>query len=367
MGDLLREGPRVALPVAVAAIVGWAGLLVASFISMRRRHPGLAAMAAIGIVALLGSIVAAIKIPPTEQFGIIAQNYYWAWPIAAFVATAIIGSALRGPVLRMRRTWGRRGVERIVLVGAALTAAAAVPLLRPTNLLPETDHEWAVSREVARPLLDQLGASLDARRIAAPVLVDLGAVRHVRYTLLAELQRRGIEFVFSAGSTDLSRFGRDRCDDGTAAYLLTLRGGPGAVQLRSSDALLATVPGLTAERSLRSAELAARFGDALREGTITVDTSAIEYLGGEVPAGLVQVLASPDLPARRLATFLGNWSRFGAVEVPAALDAPFSEWQELERRATDDRMAIYLRPISPHRPNLCDALDPGDDFRRASP
>ena len=64
-------------------------------------------------------------------------------------------------------------------------------------MLPETDHEWAVSRDLARPLLDQLGASLDARQLTGPVLIDLGAVRHVRYTLLAELQRRGIDFAFS--------------------------------------------------------------------------------------------------------------------------------------------------------------------------
>ena len=93
-------------------------------------------------------------------------------------------------------------------------------------------------------------------------------------------------------------------------------------------------------------------------------TGAIDYLGGDVPAALDQVLASPDLPARRLATFLGNWSRFGAVEVAADLSTPFAEWEALERRAVDDRMAIYLRPISPHRPNLCAALDPGDDFRQ---
>jgi hypothetical protein len=364
MGDLLREGPRVSLPVALLAIIAWAALLVASFISMHRRHRGLAAIAAIGTVALLGSTIAAIEIPPTEQFGIIAQNYYWAWPIATFMATGIVGSALRGPFRLLRQTSGRETVEAVALAGAMLTAVAAVPLLRPTNLLPETDHEWAVSREVARPLLDQLGASLDAGQITWPVLIDLGAVRHVRYTLLAELQRRGIDFVFSAGSTDLSRFGRDRCDDGTAGYLLTLRGGPGAVQLRSSDALLATVPGLTVEQADRSAELAVRFGDALRDGSITVDVGVIDYLGGDVPAALDQVLASPDLPARRLATFLGNWSRFGAVEVAADLSTPLAEWEALERRAVDDRMAIYLRPISQHRPNLCAALDPGDDFRQ---
>ena len=134
------------------------------------------------------------------------------------------------------------------------------------------------------------------------------------------------------------------------------------MQLRSSDALLAMVPGLTAEQSARSAELAAQFGDALRDGSITVDTGAIGNFGGDVPPVLDQVLASPDLPARRLATFLGDWSRFGAVDVAADLGAPFAEWEELERRAVDDRMAIYLRPISPHRPNLCAALQPGDDF-----
>jgi hypothetical protein len=250
----------------------------------------------------------------------------------------------------------------VALVGAAVTAVAALPLLRPTNLLPETAHEWAVSRDVARPLLDQLGASLDARDVDGPVLIDLGDVRHVRYTLLAELQRRGIEFVFSAGSTDLSRFGHDRCDTGSAAHLLTLRGGPGAVQLRASDALLATIPGLTAEQAARSATLAARFGDALRDGSISVDAGAIEHLGGDVPPALAQVLASPDLPAGRLATFLGNWSRFGAVDMPVDLSEQFAEWERLERRAADDRMAIYLRPISPHRPNLCAALEPGDDF-----
>ena len=86
-----------------------------------------------------------------------------------------------------------------MLALATATALAAVPLLRPTNVLPETDHEWAVSRQLARPLLDDLGARLDELRLPGPVLIDLGAVRHVRYTLLAELQQRDIEFVFAAG------------------------------------------------------------------------------------------------------------------------------------------------------------------------
>ena len=245
---------------------------------------------------------------------------------------------------------------------AALTVLAAIPLLRPTNLLPETDHEWAVSRLVARPLLDELGESLDAHDIADPVLIDLGAVRHVRYTLLAELQRRGIDFVFAPGSTDLSRFGRDRCDDGSAGHLLTLRGGPAALQLRSAETLLATVPGLTDGQAAHASELAERFGELLRDDVVVVDTDAIAALGGEVPPLLDQVLATAGMPARRLAAFLGDWQRFDAVEVPPELIGELAEWESLERRAVDDRMAIYLRPISSARPDLCAELEPGADF-----
>ena len=367
MGDLLREGPRPSLPVAVFSLAVWAAALAGLAIVMLRRHRGLAAMAAIGATALGGSVVAAVKIPPTEQFGIIAQNYYWSWPIAVFLATTIAGSILRRPYRRLIARSGPQASGVLVLALATATALAAVPLLRPTNVLPETDHEWAVSRQLARPLLDDLGARLDELRLPGPVLIDLGAVRHVRYTLLAELQRRDIEFVFPAGSTDLSRFGDERCDDGTAAYLLTLRGGSDAVQLRGPDTLLASVPGLTDEQAARSAELAARFGDALRDGSIAVDVDVVAEFGGEVPSVLGQVLDTPDMPARRLGEFLANWSRFGAVEVPAELRADLGDWQDLERRAGEDRMAIYLRPIPADRPDLCHQVQPGEDFRGTAP
>ena len=333
MGDLLRDGSRPSLALAVFALSMWAAALVGVASVMVKHHRALAAMAAIGATALAGSIVAAIKIPPTEQFGIIAQNYYWSWPIAVFAATAITGSILRRPYRRLVERSGPPSSEVVVLVLAAATVLAAVPLLRPTNLLPETDHEWAVSRQLARPLLDDLRASIDELGVAGPVLIDLGAVRHVRYTLLAELQRRDIDFVFPAGSTDLSRFGDERCDDGTAPYLLTLRGGSDAVQLRGADTLLAAVPGLTGADSARSAELAYRFGAALRDGSITVDKDTVIEFGGEVPSALGQIIDTPEMPARRLSEFLANWSRFGAVEVPMELRPDLDEWRDLERRA----------------------------------
>ena len=54
MGDLLREGPRPLLPVAVGAFIVSGFVLVGVAIAMRRRHDGLLAMATIGIVAFAG-------------------------------------------------------------------------------------------------------------------------------------------------------------------------------------------------------------------------------------------------------------------------------------------------------------------------
>jgi len=360
MGDLLREGDRVSLPSALAALAGWAVLLGVVLVVIRRRNRALAAMAGVSLVALASSAYAVTKIPPTEQFGIIAQNYYWVWPIAIFLGTTVTGAALRGPITQLRLSTARP--DPIAAGMAGLVVIAIVPLLTPTNQLPETDHEWDVSRQQARPLMDQFGEALDRFDFDEPVLVDLGSVRHVRYTMLTELQERDIDFRFSAGATDLSRFGRERCDDGSAAYLLTLRGGPTAVVVNTPDTLLGTVPGLTPERARRSTELGAQFGEALRDGQITVDDGGIEDLGGDVPEALHQVRNTPGASGRRLSTFLLNWYDFAQVDIDETLLDDLREWVTLETATASDRMAIYLTEISPHRPDLCGTVDPGDGF-----
>lgn len=361
MGALLREGARSSLITALFALAVWTALLVAVVVTMRRRHGALAAMGAVAMVALAASAYAVTKIPPTEQFGIIAQNYYWVWPIAIFCGTAVIGS-----VLQAITTWpGVRPERRFGAATAALAGAvvlAMLPLLRPTNELPETDHEWSVSRLQARPLMDQFGDSLDDIDFEGPVLIDLGSVRHVRYTLLTELQERDVDFRFGAGGTDLSRFGRERCDDGTAGYLITLRGGPAAILVDSPDTLLASVPGVTQEQAARSAELAREFAEAIRNGTVTVDAGGIEFLGGQMPGAVERIRNSPASSARGLSTFLTDWRNLDQVVVADNLIGELREWQQLEVAAANDRMAIYLTRIPPNRENRCGSIDPGDGF-----
>jgi hypothetical protein len=210
--------------------------------------------------------------------------------------------------------------------------------------------------------MDQFGDSLDDIDFEGPVLIDLGSVRHVRYTLLTELQERDVDFRFGAGGTDLSRFGRERCDDGTAGYLITLRGGPAAILVDSPDTLLASVPGVTQEQAARSAELAREFAEAIRNGTVTVDAGGIEFLGGQMPGAVERIRNSPASSARGLSTFLTDWRNLDQVVVADNLIGELREWQQLEVAAANDRMAIYLTRIPPNRENRCGSIDPGDGF-----
>jgi len=371
MGDLLRSGASPSLATSIVTLSLWLTALVAVAVVASRapRPSALGSLAAIGVVALLASCFAVVKIPPTEQFGIIAQNYYWAWPVAVFAATALLGWVVRSLVIAP----GGAGTASQRWLGAGLATAAisgAAALLVPANRLPETDHEWDVSRHLARPLMDDFGAALDSQlaagRLDAPLLIDLGGVRHVRYTLLAELQARDIDFRFAAGSTDLSRFGSGRCDDGSATSQLILRDGPGATRLGNAATLLAAVPGVTPEQAARRDALAATFGEALRAGTVAIDEAALAKSGGSLPALLDEVRSTPALPAHGLAAFLDNLAAFDIVAVPGGLRDDLAEWHALEVAADRDRMAIHLQPIAAGRPDLCAAVDPGDDFVAAA-
>jgi hypothetical protein len=178
--------------------------------------------------------------------------------------------------------------------------------------------------------------------------------------MLAELQRHGIDFRFGAGSTDLSRFGRDRCDDGTAAWYLVLRGGRDAVRIDVAGTLLAAVPGLEPAESDRNEELAALFGDALREQTVDVDLDMVAHGPERILLG--QVLGAPGTSARGLSQTLVDYESVSVVTVPHDLRDELEGWHRLETAANDDRMAIYLRQISGDRGDLCDDVAPGDAF-----
>ncbi len=370
MGDMLRQGSRPSLWASVLALVVWVVLLVLVIVAARRTSSARAPMAAVALVVLGAAAYATAQIPPTEQFGIIAQNYYWAWPVGVFIASPIVGqgvSWLMGQLSATTHASPASGVGRAApWLGAVWIAAVAIPLYRPTNQLPETRHEWAVARTQAPELLDELDDSLDRYHFDAPVLVDPGGSRHVRYTILAELQSHGIDFRFSPGSTNISRFGEGRCDDGTAAWLLTLRQGGDALSVGTAGTLLAAVPGLTVAEARRSLELATAWGEYLRDGTVVVDDDQVEWFDAEVPPLVERARETDGADARGLADFLNGFAYLGAVHLDEEradeLRADLAEWAELEQRADEDRMAIYLRPIIPSGLDDCDRIPPGYDY-----
>ena len=151
----------MALPVALLAIIAWATLLVASFIFTAAGIAALAAMAAIGMVACSARCSPRSRSRRPISSGSSPRTTTGpgrsprSWRRRSSVARS------RGPYRRLRQRSGRERIEAVALAGAS-DGGGRGAAARPTNLLPETSHEWAVSRGVARPLLDQLGASLDA-------------------------------------------------------------------------------------------------------------------------------------------------------------------------------------------------------------
>ena len=96
------------MPIAV-----WGALLV--LVLVRSGSSSLSAMAGIGLVAVASAAVAVAQIPPTEQFGVVAQNYYWLWPVGVFAALTVVGAALRAPVARL----ATHGVAPLAVDGSA--------------------------------------------------------------------------------------------------------------------------------------------------------------------------------------------------------------------------------------------------------
>ena len=207
--------------------------------------------------------------------------------------------------------------------------------------------------QVARPLMDQLGDSLDAIDFTGPVLVDLGAGAprplHAAHRAAAARHRLPVRARQHRPVPLRARALRRRHRPGTC---LTLRGGPDAVQLRSADTLLARCRASPTEQAAGRPSWPS--GSATPCATASsVDDDAVDALGGDVPALLDQVRTTAGhagaAPRRRSSTTGGASAPSTS---PPELGAAVRRVGALERRADDDRMAIYLRPISSARPNL---------------
>ena len=154
MRTFLLPHDGISLPGAVAAIVIW--LLLAIGVAVLGTRTNTPAARAAGIssgVALGAAILAATRIP-VSSFGLVPQNYYWAWSLAAFVSLALAAGACSLPgVVRAFRV-GTPSL-RVALLGGATVVVTAVAVWPRYPVASVADDE-VEARRVGRPLRAQL-------------------------------------------------------------------------------------------------------------------------------------------------------------------------------------------------------------------
>jgi hypothetical protein len=242
LGSALGDQPvtgKVSGTVGAWLTVGAWALALVVVLAWARRHDRrpLRALVGVALAALVASVVAASLIPPAAFTVLPPQNYYWMWPVSLLLSVALVAgvAAVAG---HHRPSW-----EPIVpAVGIAVLAVLAVFTVPPSTSLGYVDREANHEQEVAQRLQRRFGAALDQSGLEGPVVVDfsrdLDFSTH-RYSFLAELQERRIEFTFDARTADLRRFGDRRCERGAAEYRLLVFSGRALGVLEEGQLVLA--------------------------------------------------------------------------------------------------------------------------------
>ncbi len=189
------------------------------------------------LATLAASVVAASLIPPAAFTVLPPQNYYWMWPVSLLLSVAVAAGVVSVAVHH------RPAVGPVVpVVAFAVAALLAISTVVPATSLDYLDREANHEQEAADRLERRFGAALDQSGLEGPVVVDfardLDFSTH-RYSFLAELQSRRIEFTFDARTADLRRFGDRRCERGTAEYRLLVISGKALGVLEEGQLVLA--------------------------------------------------------------------------------------------------------------------------------
>lgn len=238
LGDEPLTGKVQGSAGAWLVVAAWALAIVLVAVWARRHHRRqLSALAGVALVSLLASVVAASLIPPAAFTVLPPQNYYWMWPISLLLTVTVVAGIVA--VVGHHRPDVEPAVQVAAIVGLAVLAVTTV---QPASSLDYVDREANHEQVAARVLERRFATALDRSGLEGPVVVDfardLDFSTH-RYSFLAELQSRDIEFTFDARTADLRRFGDRRCERGDARYRLYVLSGTALSTLEEGQLVLA--------------------------------------------------------------------------------------------------------------------------------
>jgi hypothetical protein len=348
MRTFLLPHDGVSLPGAVVAVLAWLVVAVAVvLLGFRARARPAWATGVASAVVIVAGLVAGTRIP-VSSFGLVPQNYYWAWSLAAFITVALGAGVLSLPAVASAGRRGSPSQRRAVLGGVTLVAAGLA--VWPRYPVASVAADEVEAERVGEPLRAKFAAALEEDLVDDHVEVDLSRAFFANdypYLMLAELQRAGVEFHFVPDSRNLERFGDSRCAQAGRYERLLLISGP-QPRLAPGSIVVADVAGMSDAELAEYAALQEEFGDLLRDGAIDLDGAALDTLAAESTEELRTVLATPEHPARGLARHLDGWRRFGFVTIPDERRDAFDRWFELEQRSSADYQTIVIeQPSAP--------------------
>ncbi len=250
-------------------------------------------------MALLAGLAGASLIP-VSMFGLVPQNYYWVWSIAAFASIALIAGAATLPGLPTRIGYVTERFRTVLACG--LLAVTCLVASWPRYPVASVAFDEVEAERIGRPLRAELAGVLSSPSFPRTVEVDLTRAffgNNYPYVLLTELQRAGIDFRFPAGTLNLNRFGDSRCamaGDHPRLFLIIGRD----PRLEPGSRVLLRLAAITDDELIELEELDERFGDLLRDGTVRVDVDDVVAVLGDPVSRLEHVLSTPDQPATRI-------------------------------------------------------------------
>jgi hypothetical protein len=318
--------PLPSLAVAALSFLLLVVVLVGCAGDARRRgdRESFAALSIAGVLLVL-SLFSADRLPG-GGLGVAPYQVRWLWPVGAFVTFAVVGS--------LARRWSSlERTGRGVVVFGLLTLVVAIANLPASN---QGTTALAVSLPVTKDVLSQID---DAELPAAPLIECWERVQYPYCeAIMADLQRRGVDYVQTGESTD-RQYGDDRMFDGTNAdSTLLILTGEGADVDRPGSRRLALHRGIDEEERLELFYLVQRLrvfvADDLRlndRGRVARDRGNLSGLVGEVDVD--EVFSSRQL----------IWMvRDDLLDVDGRDAEDLERYADLQERLDDETVAVYV-------------------------
>ncbi len=323
--------------VALLLLVAWGG--------RRREETDLGRAVVVALVAMGAGLYTTARIP-IAVFGIAPHQFRWLWPLGAFTGFVLLIGISRVAIAWAARRGGRIDTRVVTAVLAGLMLVVAVANLPKTPSKSGSAYDaWAI------PVMQDIDPQMGSLSGKGPLLYDFrNMVFAEPYStpIMAELQRRGIEFVVDEPGLARQLGPHRRFNGDNAKQRIFYRVGDAALEPIAGAELVAFHAGLTRREEDELAALKYELGAHITEGRLRLTRKGVNWIEGGLVPLLVRdgdVVASNDLAGLFKTRTLSVAVDLGLVEPVPGWRARFNRYGQLQRRQDRETLAVFVAPL----------------------